>query len=88
MERFSPLFTQRALFPANYLRPEASYGLVYPEGVDLTRVAYFFEYSLVGSLDDTVYAPTRERVQCWQEAWKKETRPTLTLLVVTGVSPD
>ncbi len=77
MERFSPLFTDRRSFPADFVRPETSYGFVYPSSVDLQRVAYFFEYALEGALPDEVYVSTRDWVRSWQAAWKQDTRPTL-----------
>ncbi|WP_374544516.1 RiPP maturation radical SAM C-methyltransferase [Rhodoblastus sp.] len=77
MERFSPLFTERRTFPARFVRPETSYSYVYPSGVELDRVAYFFEYELDGALADETYVDTRDWVRAWQAAWKQERRPTL-----------
>ena len=54
LERFSPLFTgSRRL---RYRRPERSYRFVYPDRVDLDRVAYFFEYEWEDALPDSAYA--------------------------------
>lgn len=79
MERFSPIFEDRARFltvgpPA----PEASYAFIYPREVDLSRAAYFFEYAFAQALPDEVYTPTEDWLLAWRLAWDSEqTRPTL-----------
>lgn len=77
MERFSPIFTDRASFPARYVRPEASYAYVYPRYVRLDRVAYFFDYSLENALPDSAFDSTRAAVRDWRDLWKAPKRPTL-----------
>jgi ribosomal peptide maturation radical SAM protein 1 len=78
MERFSPIFFDRATFPARYVRPEASYAYVYPRDVDLERVAYFFDFDLEDTLPESVYEETRGQVKAWKEAWNRRAIPTLT----------
>ena len=78
MERFSPIFFDRELFPARTVRAEASYAYVYPEFVDRERVAYFFDYEFEDSLPDSVYTPVVHEAQNWQEAWRRTERPRLT----------
>ncbi|MGW1993748.1 RiPP maturation radical SAM C-methyltransferase [Embleya sp. NPDC001921] len=65
MERFSPLFTDRAAFPARFLTPEASLSLVYPEHVKLDRLAYFFDYELENTPGPETYEAVIEAVQRW-----------------------
>ena len=79
MERFSPIFSDRETFPATVVRANASYRYVYPAGVDLDKVAYFFEYQLERTLPDAAYAETAEVVQAWRAAWAGELRPALRL---------
>src|SRR5688572_9702062 len=43
LERFSPYYSDPS-FPVRNIRPEASYRYVYPDGVDLGKIAYFFDY--------------------------------------------
>ena len=76
LERFSPLFVDREAFPAE-IRPEASYGYVYPESVDLARAAYFFDFEFENTLPLDAYKSVREEVAAWREAWKRSPRPTL-----------
>lgn len=74
MERFSPMFSDRASFPVRYMRPRASYGYVYPERVDLERVAYTFDYEFEEGLSASEFLETRRLV----EAWKASKKPSLT----------
>jgi ribosomal peptide maturation radical SAM protein 1 len=69
LERFSPLFTEHETFGLRWRRPERSYGYVYPERVDLDRVAYFFEYELADALPDEAYAPLVAAVDDWTTRW-------------------
>jgi ribosomal peptide maturation radical SAM protein 1 len=76
LERFSPLYTEPERFGLRHRRPERSYRYVYPDGVDLDRVAYFFEYDL-DTLPDSAYEELARAVAGWSEAWKSDHRPTL-----------
>jgi ribosomal peptide maturation radical SAM protein 1 len=78
MERFSPIFNQRDQFPVRSMAPEASYRYVYPDTVDLDRVAYFFEYEFEDALPDDAYNGLRAAVTTWSRAWNAERRPELT----------
>lgn len=69
MERFSPLFTEREAFPASYVRPIAAYRHLYKREVDLSQIAYFFEYKLDKSLPDSVYRGLHEALDAWRQAW-------------------
>jgi ribosomal peptide maturation radical SAM protein 1 len=78
MERFSPLYADRASYPARWMRPEKSYEYVYPAAVNLDRVAYFFDYELENTLPDQTYADIVSYVAGWQDAWQKSPiRPKL-----------
>ncbi|WP_437667434.1 RiPP maturation radical SAM C-methyltransferase [Sorangium sp. So ce1182] len=77
MERFSPIYKDRALFPTRYMRPQKGYGYLYPGHVDIDRVAYFFDYEFEQKLPEEAYAETHAVVKAWQEAWKKTPRPRL-----------
>jgi hypothetical protein len=77
IERFSPLYTDPAAFPPRTRTPELSYRYVYPEGVDLDRVAYFFEYELDGALPDATYDGVRLAVDGWSRAWRADRPPVL-----------
>lgn len=84
LERFSPLFTGAA--PGIGTRaPERSYGYVYPAGVDLERVAYFFEYELAGDrLPESTYADLHEAIDKWTAAWERDEPPVLTYWTAPG----
>jgi ribosomal peptide maturation radical SAM protein 1 len=85
MERFSPLFTQPETFPVKFRQPERSYRHVYPESVDLERVAYFFDYQFVDALPDSAYSPLRQAVGEWQRRWAQDRPPTLTFRSTAGL---
>jgi ribosomal peptide maturation radical SAM protein 1 len=78
MERFSPLFTESETFRARFRTPERSYRYVYPDGVDLHRVAYFFEYELEDALPDSAYDGVRLAADEWSGAWEADDKPVLT----------
>lgn len=84
MERFSPIFVDRDSFPVRYMRPEASYTYVYPESIELKKVAYFFDYELEDTLPDSVYENTHQEIRAWQADWMADVRPTLTFWSAPG----
>jgi ribosomal peptide maturation radical SAM protein 1 len=79
LERFSPLYKGMAR-----RTPERSYEYVYPDGVDLERVAYFFEYELDGALPSEVYAGLRQAVADWSGAWEGDELPVLRYFSAPG----
>lgn len=78
LERFSPLFTAHGRLGVRDRRPEQSYRYVYPDTVDIDRVAYFFEYRLDDGLPDSAYLGIRQAVAAWSSAWQAERLPALT----------
>jgi len=85
LERFSPLYTDPERFGVRRRVPERSYRYVYPEGVDLDRIAYFFDYEVDGALPDAAYEPLRGALATWSEAWHRESRPALTYWSAPGL---
>jgi ribosomal peptide maturation radical SAM protein 1 len=77
LERFSPMFTERDTFRLRHRSPERSYGYIYPETVDLERVAYFFDYELDGGLPDSAYADVSRAAEEWFRAWQDGDPPVL-----------
>ena len=69
MDRFSPLFFDDGSFPVEYKRADASYSYVYPSSFELDKLAYFFEYKLRESLDDSAYVSLGAALQAWTDAW-------------------
>lgn len=80
IERFSPLYQTS---PTK--TPELSYRYVFPDRIDLRRVAYFFQYELPDALDDGVYQCIRDGVADWKKAWERPQRPTLTFRSSPGL---
>lgn len=78
LERFSPLFTETDTFPLSRRTPERSYRYIYPDDVDLERVAYFFDYSLESELPDSAYTGIRGAIADWSGAWQSGKQPELT----------
>lgn len=80
LERFSPLFaaTRRR-------SPERSYRFVYPDGFDLDRLAYFFDYTVDGALPEETYQPLSAALDEWAEAWDRSPRPSLTYRSAPGL---
>jgi hypothetical protein len=78
------MFTE---LPDNRFRlkaPERSYSCVYPAGIDLTKVAYFFDYELEDALPDHAYEDLRRAIAQWRKAWQ-ETQPELTYWFAPGL---
>jgi ribosomal peptide maturation radical SAM protein 1 len=84
LERFSPLYTAPNRFGVRSRAPEPSYRYVYPDGVDLDRVAYFFEYELADTLPDSAYDGLRRAVAGWNAAWTSAPPPELTYRSAPG----
>jgi hypothetical protein len=74
------LYSQSTPVPGT---PEHSYRYVYPAGVDLDRVAYFFEYALTECLPDNAYTDVSHAVREWVDAWKADP-PSLTYRSAPG----
>lgn len=77
MERFSPLFANREKFGTYDVLPEKSYSYVYPENVNLNKIAYFFDYKLNNTTKQEHHLETEKLVETWSEDWFAENRPTL-----------
>ena len=77
LERFSPLYAEHDSFRIRSRSPERTYKYVYPDGVDLERAAYFFDYEVEGALPESTYAGLRRSVEEWSTAWQAEELPAL-----------
>jgi ribosomal peptide maturation radical SAM protein 1 len=77
LERFSPIFTEQDTFRLRHRSPERSYRYIYPEAVDLERVAYFFDYEFDGGLPDSAYVDVRRAADEWFRAWQDGSPPVL-----------
>jgi ribosomal peptide maturation radical SAM protein 1 len=77
LERFSPYYFDREQFPVTNVRPQASYRCVYPQHVDLEKIAYFFEYEMAETVPDSFHEPARAFVSQWQADWNSERRHSL-----------
>jgi ribosomal peptide maturation radical SAM protein 1 len=75
MERFSPLFDGATM---RIRKPEASYRYVYPDGVDLNRIAYFFDYATNDAQPASTYDALGKAIAAWAEAWAEPFPPALT----------
>jgi ribosomal peptide maturation radical SAM protein 1 len=84
MERFSPLFTEPDTSGVRSRTPERSYRYIYPAGVDLEKVAYFFDYELADPLPDGAYTALSAAVAQWSAAWTSGTPPVLTYWSAPG----
>lgn len=76
LERFSPYFFDRS-FPVREVRPLKSYRHIYPEDLDVERIAYFFDYEMGETIPDDHHDRMRGEVDQWKKAWEKPARPEL-----------
>lgn len=72
LERFSPLYGE-----LRSRRPQRSYRYVYPAGVDLAKIAYFFDYDVRDGLPDSAYTGLTDAVEQWSRAWRDTEPPAL-----------
>lgn len=77
LERFSPYYMDRELFPVRNVRPESSYRYIYPEHVDLEKAAYFFDYEMDDTLPTEAHAATQCYIAEWKKCWDSDQRHTL-----------
>lgn len=85
MERFSPIFADRKTFPARSIKPAHYFKYLYPQRVDLNRVAYYFDYELEQTLPEGTFDAMHAQASAWQEAWKGARRPRLTFNYSPGI---
>ena len=78
LERFSPYYNQQNNFGVRNVRPTESYRYVYPPGVDLPKLAYFFDYEMDGTASYACHKRTEALVTEWRRSWSSEQRHTLT----------
>ncbi|RKN04261.1 RiPP maturation radical SAM C-methyltransferase [Streptomyces radicis] len=76
LERFSPYFTDPT-FPIGDIRPRGSYAYIYPESLDHSKIAYFFDYRASGVASDEALLTLGAAVREWQAGWAAGRRPSL-----------
>jgi ribosomal peptide maturation radical SAM protein 1 len=77
LERFSPYFTDPS-FPVRDVRPRPAYQFIYPgDQLDLSTIAYFFDYEMDGTLPVDEHDGLRELAEEWKVRWKSPARPAL-----------
>jgi ribosomal peptide maturation radical SAM protein 1 len=77
LERFSPLFTGQDTTQLSDRTPERSYRYIYPDGIDLDQIAYFFDYQAESCVPEETYTEVRRAVTGWSDSWLAELPPTL-----------
>lgn len=76
LERFSPYFNKSDGGFANVV-PERSLQHIYPQGVEIGEIAYFFDYSPVDTISDDEFLSLSQDLDAWRSAWKTAPRPYL-----------
>jgi ribosomal peptide maturation radical SAM protein 1 len=94
LERFSPLYTQREDLGITDVRPEQAYTYVYPDGLDIDRIAYFFEYAAASTVPMSAHEELVAHIESWRRDWAGNDVPFLVyqrgagrLTVTDGRSP-
>ncbi|MEO3772744.1 RiPP maturation radical SAM C-methyltransferase [Micromonospora sp. B9E7] len=75
LERFSPYFTDPS-FPISDVRPRSSYRHIYPDYLDHSRIAYFFDYTAEGTGSDDAFGALSAAARQWRQRWSEQ-RPSL-----------
>jgi ribosomal peptide maturation radical SAM protein 1 len=76
LHRFSPYFFDKS-FPILEVKPRIAYWYIYPSGVDLEQIAYFFDYRAEGVASRSVRARLAAEVEAWQKVWAAGNPPIL-----------
>jgi ribosomal peptide maturation radical SAM protein 1 len=84
LERYSPYFTDSS-FPIINVRPKPAYQHVYPvESIDLTKIAYFFDYEADAVASTDAHEALLDAILQWKLLWKSR-RPALTYEFGSGL---
>lgn len=75
--RFSPYSKDPASFGLSGWRPDAFYRYLYPEGVDLERIAYEYTAETQSAGLARLYRATVEYLREWQADWRRPQPPFL-----------
>jgi ribosomal peptide maturation radical SAM protein 1 len=75
LERFSPYFTDPS-FPISDVRPRQSYRHIYPDCLDHSRIAYFFDYTAEGTGSAEAFTALSSASRQWRQRWAAD-RPAL-----------
>jgi ribosomal peptide maturation radical SAM protein 1 len=76
MERFSPYFTDES-FPVSDVEPWVAYRYVYPEELDVHKIAYFFTYTMGDIVPSESLKDVQLGLEAWQKRWLEPKRPML-----------
>jgi ribosomal peptide maturation radical SAM protein 1 len=68
LERFSPYFTDPS-FPISDVRPRPSYRHIYPDSLDHSRIAYFFDYRAESTGSDEAFTVLSSATRQWRQRW-------------------
>lgn len=77
LERFSPYFVTP---PDSFhnIRPSIAYSLIYPPELDLSKIAYFFDYDAKDKVSEPAQTALRDAVEAWRGRWESaQTVPVL-----------
>lgn len=78
LERFSPYFMRPEDYGVRIVGPDPAYSYVYDErNVDLTKIAYDFEYEADWKVDAALYEQLVKAVNDWRALYFSENRPFL-----------
>lgn len=78
VHRYSPYFTRTSEFIED-VRPAPWYRGVYPDDIDLERVAYYFDATFKNTAGDPTYDAVIARAHEWMRRWAEPHPPRLTL---------
>jgi len=77
LERFSPNYTRREELGFINVRPEPTYAHVYPDALDLDRIAYFFAYEATDVVPMPAHLEMTSHIESWKQAWSSAAPPFL-----------
>ena len=86
LQRFSPYFKNIESYKITQIKPIKDYYASFPESVDVTRLAYYFEgkYPSESRERPEILVPLKQQLDRWCERWSKEDLPELSIRKING----
>lgn len=90
IQRFSPIFEEARAFGIKNLRPYDVYQHIYPDSADIKGLALFFEgeYETPFQQNKNLKEKFFSIIKRWQELWKQEKKPELSVKKMNDSSPE
>ena len=86
IQRSSPYFREAESHEITEIKPIKAYEHAFPKSVDITRLAYYFvaRYPSYSRQHAEILVPLKRQLDRWEERWRQENPPKLSMLIPEG----